>query len=338
MASIMKKWIFVFLVAVMAFPDHTRQFLGSVLQIPVHTLADMGRALASGTPLAGALITGLIAWIALRTNAAVNLRNKRADVILHCNSRYDQLKQAQQMIEGRAIRAEDPALITYFRRYWGLQSDQMDYWFAGYIDPETMTSWLMYLADTISKKGNTEFHKAYMSYLEELPDRNAIVNERLIETVEFIQVYACAVRDRTTRYMVILHYMRMLEREEGTLISRLSRDDHERFDMSQFSMTLRDIFFDTYISSAPRGFRRSVRKMTWTIDREVRKNLRAVLDWVTGESIEKYKTDLATRYPVIAERREEKADKAKQRKALKTSPNEPEPVPQKSKRRFPWIW
>ena len=88
-------------------------------------------------------LTALVAWMALRTNAAVNIRNKRIDVILHCNARYDELYKLRNEIDKEDnIKKKQYLLDSYFRRYWGLQSDQIDYWLAGYVDPETMASWI----------------------------------------------------------------------------------------------------------------------------------------------------------------------------------------------------
>lgn len=97
--------------------------------------------------IAGAIITAGIAWIALRTNAAVNIRNKRMDVILHCNNRYDDLYKLRHEIEKDGAGSDQ--ILSYFRRYWGLQSDQIDYWLAGYIDPETMASWVVSLTGSL---------------------------------------------------------------------------------------------------------------------------------------------------------------------------------------------
>jgi hypothetical protein len=88
-------------------------------------------------------IASFIAWFGLHTAAAVNLRNKRIDIISGCNQRYDALSQSKTSIvksisklnskkSGDKIQSETAESITlevdlYHRRYWGLKSDQIDY-------------------------------------------------------------------------------------------------------------------------------------------------------------------------------------------------------------------
>src|SRR4051812_1290160 len=92
--------------------------------------------LALGLALYGAYYAGRI-----------NRKNKIADVVVHCMSRYDQIAQQKADIEakytgkcGERLEAEKQWFL-YHRRYWGLKSDQFDYWLSGLIDCETISSW-----------------------------------------------------------------------------------------------------------------------------------------------------------------------------------------------------
>jgi hypothetical protein len=101
----------------------------------------------------------LIAARAIRQNIDINRRNKRADVIAHCNNRYAELFKLKIDIY-RDIGNLDGDLSTrrcidrlsipdwlarkieaYYAQYWGLKSDQFDYWLSGWIDVETFFSW-----------------------------------------------------------------------------------------------------------------------------------------------------------------------------------------------------
>jgi len=83
--------------------------------------------------------TSVAAWIGLNLNIKINRRNKRADAIIHCNNRYDEIYRYKLTLfdskDSRAIK-------SYFARYWGLKSDEFDYWLAKLIDIETFINWL----------------------------------------------------------------------------------------------------------------------------------------------------------------------------------------------------
>lgn len=76
-----------------------------------------------------------------KENIAINRRNKRADAIMHCNSRYDELQKLKISIADLRGQAQKTAVVSYYARYWGLKSDEFDYWLAGLIDIETFCNW-----------------------------------------------------------------------------------------------------------------------------------------------------------------------------------------------------
>lgn len=78
--------------------------------------------------------------------ARINLKNKITDCVMGCNARYDDLYKERSRIEeqfiGGTISQKNISIVqNYYNRYWGLKSDQFDYWLSGYVDPETMCSW-----------------------------------------------------------------------------------------------------------------------------------------------------------------------------------------------------
>jgi hypothetical protein len=186
--------------------------------------------------LLGPLIGAIVAWWALRTNAAINLRNKRLDVILHCNIRYDALYELRKEIEseGGELNPENPKIRTYVRRYWGLKSDQLDYWLAGYVDPETISSWFMSTVDSLLDKDRHIKGLRLMDHLTELSKSHQTVNSRLVDLVKFIIRHIRRLEDRDHRYAALMQYLRIIERDEGRLIGRLSRNNHRRFWIAQF--------------------------------------------------------------------------------------------------------
>lgn len=76
----------------------------------------------------------------LRENRRIAVLNKRADVIMHCAERYDELYRDRQSLKREGN--DEFGSLMYYNRYWGLKSDQIDYYIAGWIDPDTLRSWL----------------------------------------------------------------------------------------------------------------------------------------------------------------------------------------------------
>ncbi len=73
----------------------------------------------------------------------INRRNKRADTILHCNNRYDELYKLRISVKDMSPEAQKTAVHAYYARFWGLKSDQFDYWLAGLIDVHTFFDWAL---------------------------------------------------------------------------------------------------------------------------------------------------------------------------------------------------
>ncbi len=67
--------------------------------------------------------------------AKINRKNKMVDVAMHCITRYDVISHDRTQVSSRE------QALSYYRRYFGLKSDQFDYWLSGLIDAENMASW-----------------------------------------------------------------------------------------------------------------------------------------------------------------------------------------------------
>lgn len=82
------------------------------------------------------IATLVIAWRNLRHNRRIAILNKRADVIQHCAKRYDDLYRERGDI------ASQKAARYWYSRMWGLKSDQLDFYLAGWVDLDTLRSWI----------------------------------------------------------------------------------------------------------------------------------------------------------------------------------------------------
>jgi predicted HTH transcriptional regulator len=112
-------------------------------------------------PVAVTIGVAIAAW-AVFQNIAINQRNKRADCIFHCNNRYDEIyKYKSSIVDKHTLRRASDAKARattqteekttslgeepdetrhYYARYWGLKSDEFDYWLAKLIDLDTIMS------------------------------------------------------------------------------------------------------------------------------------------------------------------------------------------------------
>lgn len=214
--------------------------LGSLLDTPA----------AIATLTVGGLASA-VAGYGLHTSASVNLRNKRIDVISTCNARYDALAQAKTNIiksivdtgnEGRELPASIRYEIElYHRRYWGLKSDQIDYWLAGYVDPETLISWFMSTIDTVYRPvavwgDHAETAKGGWPGVAAF---HATTNERLFQIVEAILVDDVTSMKPDRQYAYLFHLFSAIENAEKPLINMLKRVWFWRLKMSDFKGKLR---------------------------------------------------------------------------------------------------
>jgi hypothetical protein len=99
----------------------------------------MSNSLANYSSAFVATVAAVIATFAIWHNISINRRNKRIDIIAGCNARYDTLYDLRLKLIDDIKPKRD--IASYYGRYWGLKSDQFDYWLAGFVDVETFTDW-----------------------------------------------------------------------------------------------------------------------------------------------------------------------------------------------------
>ena len=225
--------------------------------------------------LLGAIIAAFIAIIALRINSGVNLRNKRVDIIDHCNSRYLDLyklritliaddKELKRKIENAVnLSGDDTRKIqidlaryfndeaSYFKQYWGLKSDQFDYWLAGYIDHETIASWTMQMADSLAHHGIGETPLDYRKNLLEMRIGHEVINPRFVRLVKFVFIYIGPIKNRQVAFLVLLHYLRIIEKGYVRLIDKLSKSSFGRLYIAEYAEALTDEDRRQYMDLSP---------------------------------------------------------------------------------------
>ncbi len=105
-------------------------------------------------------MTGVIAVLGFLVAAQINLKNKTADCVMHCNLRYDALYSEKSRLAADYFATIDDAarragveeqVRHYYNRFWGLKSDQFDYWLSGFIDPETMCGYFFSVLRSFQK-------------------------------------------------------------------------------------------------------------------------------------------------------------------------------------------
>jgi hypothetical protein len=98
-----------------------------------------------------AAVLGLfVAGFTVRRTALINLRNKRVDVAIHCNTRYDQTHAEKIRIKSQKATRQEA--YAYYARFWGLKSDQFDYWLADVVDIETFSNWCFMTMKSFSEE------------------------------------------------------------------------------------------------------------------------------------------------------------------------------------------
>jgi hypothetical protein len=95
------------------------------------------------------IIATIVAIFAIRHNISINRRNKRIDIIAGCNARYDTIYDLRLKLVHESVTEAEVA--AYFGRFWGLKSDQFDYWLAGFVDIETFTDWCFMTVKSFSE-------------------------------------------------------------------------------------------------------------------------------------------------------------------------------------------
>lgn len=239
-----------------------------------------GSLIVPTVSLVAASIAAFIAVVGLRIGAAVNLRNKRVDVISGCNQRYDALAQTKTAIirsitslnslhpkerrkradERRSIRQE---IDLYHRRFWGLKSDQIDYWLAGYVDPETLISWFMSTIETIQNPVELwrDFDETAYGGWKAVMNFHRTTNPRLFQVVKSIAHPRFRNMHPNMRYAHLFKLFQSIESEERPLIAMLTRNNHRRLSMQRFKAKLPREISRYVIEQEIRVLRSSLRRI-----------------------------------------------------------------------------
>ncbi|MDH4745879.1 hypothetical protein OMP43_17780 [Sphingomonas sp. CBMAI 2297] len=196
----------------------------------------------------GVFLASIMAAVTLRTNASVNLRNKKIDVILNCNSKYDDIYQNKILIlktisnqknilshlEMNKIYGQE--IDLYYRRFWGLKSDQFDYWLAGYIDPETIISWFMYTVDAIHNNDApwSNIYRFKNAGWLSVKKHHEITNFRFYNLIEELIKEEYSKMSQAELYAMLFHHFEKIEMEEDKLIKLVSRKSARRISMDDF--------------------------------------------------------------------------------------------------------
>ncbi|WCT74281.1 hypothetical protein PQ455_03370 [Sphingomonas naphthae] len=125
---------------------------------------------------------------------------------------------------------------SYHRRYWGLKSDQIDYWLAGYVDPETLISWFMSTIDFVhdATPGWTFGDITKLGGWESVRDFHETTNHRMFEIGEEISRINYKNMNSKEKYGKLFNKFNVIEHDEPSLIRMLSRNTHRRLTMKLF--------------------------------------------------------------------------------------------------------
>ena len=165
------------------------------------------------------IITLILAYFGGYAAAKINRKNKIADVVMHCINRYDAISRDRGMIT-----TEDQA-YGYFRRYFGLKSDQFDYWLSGLVDAENISSWFYSILNSFEQE-------KHVQYIENGVMRNITFEEgwhisksshdapnaAFVRVVERIRELAKTNIDRKEKYYYLIELLRATEAAEQDFI------------------------------------------------------------------------------------------------------------------------
>jgi hypothetical protein len=134
--------------------------------------------LADGDPAAVAQVAAVLllvptipfAWRGLRENRRTTYLSTRASVIQHCALRYDDLYKERSSLSAEIktgkLENGDPRIEFWFRRFWGLKSDQVDFYLADWIDVDTMRSWMFSNCETMRNDTRLGVMRARESWIQ----------------------------------------------------------------------------------------------------------------------------------------------------------------------------
>jgi len=128
---------------------------------------------------------GFAIWSAF-FNAWISLRNQRISVRILCIERYDEFAKRRPNLAATDDKGQ-ALILAYFRRHWAIKKDQLDFWIAGYVDPEALLGWFMSDVGYFSGSSTSIPEPIFTEYWERVRVVPGSVDKRLIYVVERIQ-------------------------------------------------------------------------------------------------------------------------------------------------------
>lgn len=129
-------------------------------------------------------------WLAISANIKISRFNKRSDIIMHCNLRYDQIYQLKTNIISHETIANG-IVNDYYSRYWGLKSDQFDYWLSDLVDPDTFVSWFYSTAKSFQENsyiGGMSFEQGWIKIGQQNNRHvNFLFNSFIIKIIDMVR-------------------------------------------------------------------------------------------------------------------------------------------------------
>jgi hypothetical protein len=164
-------------------------------------------------------ITLILAILSGYAAAKINRKNKIADVVMHCMARYDAIAQDKAKIKTRE------EVLYYFRRYYGLKSDQFDYWLSGLIDAENILSWFYSIIrafetnKTVSYlSGTTQEKITFSEGWELVRDAHLAQDTTFVNTIEKLREIAKTPLGPKEKFDQLLDLFITIEEEERFFI------------------------------------------------------------------------------------------------------------------------
>tara|TARA_R110000824_G_scaffold401771_1_gene615724 strand:- start:403269 stop:403940 length:672 start_codon:yes stop_codon:yes gene_type:complete len=151
--------------------------------------------------------------------AKINRKNKMTDVAIHCINRYDVIAHDRSSISSRE------EALNYYRRYFGLKSDQFDYWLSGLIDAENMASWSYATLNSFELEKHVSFNyegrEEFVTFSEgweESLTLHEAPNATFVRVMERIQEIAHMKLSRKEKYAKLIELLEITERVERDFI------------------------------------------------------------------------------------------------------------------------
>jgi hypothetical protein len=165
------------------------------------------------------VVTVLLAFLGGHAAAKINRKNKIADVVMHCMVRYDAIAHDKATIDSRE------KALYYFRRYFGLKSDQFDYWLSGLIDAENILSWFYSILSAFETGksvtytiGNKQERITFEQGWNEVRESHVAQDTTFVRTIERIRQIALQDGEAKNKYYLLVDLFEEVERYEKDFI------------------------------------------------------------------------------------------------------------------------